>query len=224
MLTSPTFLSRRKGWAGFRHIDEDRLDYRHVGSDRHAVIEEAGVIEPAVPVVDVLLVEGPADALWDAALDLPLDIGGVGSRTRHPAPRQTAGSSPCRSRGRPRHHRRIGSRNPERAADVNRGSGTDQPWRRASATQLIRITIAGSLIPAARAYYEWCPMPSAPRVSAVREFSAKLPLMQRPDDRCSQRPLSLLRGEFEGRSCTAQTPRHCHSATGQSQGPRAHPM
>ncbi len=31
----------------------------------------------ALGVVDVFLVEGPADAVGDAALDLPLDIGGV---------------------------------------------------------------------------------------------------------------------------------------------------
>src|SRR5207302_1609679 len=47
------------------------------GGYRDAVIEEAGVIEPAVLVVDVFLVERPADPLGDAALDLALDIRGV---------------------------------------------------------------------------------------------------------------------------------------------------
>ncbi len=56
---------------------QDRLDHRHVGGDRHAVVEEAGNVEPAIPVIDVFLVQGPADALRDAALDLAFDIGGV---------------------------------------------------------------------------------------------------------------------------------------------------
>jgi hypothetical protein len=60
-----------------RDLDEDRLDHRHVGRDRHPVVEEAGVVEPAIAIVDVFLVERPADALRDAALDLALDIGGV---------------------------------------------------------------------------------------------------------------------------------------------------
>jgi hypothetical protein len=60
-----------------RVLDHDRLDHRQVGGDRHAVIEEARVIEPAVLVVDVFLVERPADPLLDAALDLALDIARV---------------------------------------------------------------------------------------------------------------------------------------------------
>jgi hypothetical protein len=39
-----------------RYLDEDRLDHRNVGGDRHAEVEEPGVVEPTVPIVDVLLV------------------------------------------------------------------------------------------------------------------------------------------------------------------------
>ena len=56
------------------HLDHDGLDHRQVAGDRHAVVEEARVIELAVGVEDALLVDGPADALGDAALDLALDV------------------------------------------------------------------------------------------------------------------------------------------------------
>jgi len=46
-----------------RHLDEDRLDHRHVGGDRDPIIEEAGIIEAPVLVVDVLLVERPAQPM-----------------------------------------------------------------------------------------------------------------------------------------------------------------
>src|ERR1041385_3941286 len=59
------------------HLDEDRVDHRHVGSDRHAVVEEARIFEAAILVVDIFLVERPADALCDTALHLPFDIGGM---------------------------------------------------------------------------------------------------------------------------------------------------
>src|SRR6266478_677228 len=58
------------------YLDEDRLDHRHVGGNRDAIIEESGIIEAPV------LVERPADALRDTALDLPLDIGGVARSPR----------------------------------------------------------------------------------------------------------------------------------------------
>ena len=74
--TSPTPRAPN-GWRGFGVLDHDRLDHRQVGGDRHAVVEEARVIEAPVLVVDVFLVERPADALGHAALDLALDIGGV---------------------------------------------------------------------------------------------------------------------------------------------------
>src|SRR5262249_35206232 len=45
-----------------------------VRRDRHAVIEEARILQPSLVVVDVLLVERPADALGHAALHLALDI------------------------------------------------------------------------------------------------------------------------------------------------------
>jgi len=59
------------------HLDDLGVDHRHVGRHRHAVVEVSRVFEAPLLVVDVFLVERPADALRDPALDLPLDIGGV---------------------------------------------------------------------------------------------------------------------------------------------------
>ena len=58
-------------------FDQHRVDHRQVRRDGHAVVEEARVLEAPVLVVDIFLVEGPADALRDAALQLALDIGGM---------------------------------------------------------------------------------------------------------------------------------------------------
>ena len=56
---------------------QDRVDHRQVGADRDAVVEKAGVLQPPVLAVDILLVERPADALRRTALELALDIGRV---------------------------------------------------------------------------------------------------------------------------------------------------
>ena len=69
--------ARAERMARVRHLDQDRLDHRQVGGHRAAVVEEARVIHLAVLVVDVLLVQRPADALRDAALDLALDVARV---------------------------------------------------------------------------------------------------------------------------------------------------
>src|SRR5207248_8696627 len=45
--------------------------------NRHAVVEEAWIFEAAVLVVDIFLVERPANALGDPALHLAFDIAGV---------------------------------------------------------------------------------------------------------------------------------------------------
>src|SRR5258708_38167303 len=60
-----------------RHLDHDGVDHRQVRTHRHAVVEEAGVIDLALLVVDVFLVQRPADALADPALQLAFDIGGM---------------------------------------------------------------------------------------------------------------------------------------------------
>ena len=62
------------------HLDQDGLDHRQVGGDRHAVVEEARILELALGVVDVLLVQRPADALHGAALELALDVGRMDRR------------------------------------------------------------------------------------------------------------------------------------------------
>src|SRR5262245_30889599 len=60
-----------------RHLYDDGFDHRQIGGHRHAIVEEARIIELAVAGEDALLVERPADALHDAALDLPLHIAGM---------------------------------------------------------------------------------------------------------------------------------------------------
>ena len=67
--------AKRMPWV--RHLDQDRVDHRQVGADRYAVVEEAGVLQAAVLVVDVFLIERPADALRHTALHLPLNIRGM---------------------------------------------------------------------------------------------------------------------------------------------------
>src|ERR1700730_6464965 len=61
--------------ARVRVLDDHGVDHRHVGRDRTAVVEKPGVLEAALLVVDVLLIERPADALGYTALDLALDVG-----------------------------------------------------------------------------------------------------------------------------------------------------
>ena len=56
------------------HLNQHGIDHRQIERRRHAVVEEAGVGHDALFVVDVLLIEGPADALHGAALHLPLHI------------------------------------------------------------------------------------------------------------------------------------------------------
>ena len=65
------------GMAGIRHLDHHRVDHRQVEAGRHPVVEEAGVGHLALVVVDVLLVQRPADALHGPALHLPLDVAGM---------------------------------------------------------------------------------------------------------------------------------------------------
>ena len=69
--------ARAERMARVRHLDQDRLDHGQVGRHWAAVVEEARVIHLAVLVVDVLLVQRPADALHGAALDLPLHVARV---------------------------------------------------------------------------------------------------------------------------------------------------
>src|SRR5262245_7488255 len=56
------------------HLDDHGIDHRQVGSHGYAIIEEAWVLQLAIFSVDVLLVEGPADTLGDAALVLALHV------------------------------------------------------------------------------------------------------------------------------------------------------
>ena len=74
--TSPTPRTP-KGCRGFGTLDDHCIDQWQVGRDRHAIIKKPRVIETALLVVDVLLVERPADPLGDAALDLALYRAGM---------------------------------------------------------------------------------------------------------------------------------------------------
>ena len=65
------------GCRGIRHLDDHRVDHREIRRHRHAVVEEARVLDHAVLVEDVLLVERPADPLDRATLHLTLDIARV---------------------------------------------------------------------------------------------------------------------------------------------------
>ncbi len=55
-------------------LEDHRIEHGQVGAHRHAVVEEARVIELAVLVEDVFLAQRPTDPLGGAALDLAFDI------------------------------------------------------------------------------------------------------------------------------------------------------
>ena len=76
MFTSPTPFAPY-GWVGFGTSTRIALDHRQVGRDRAAIIQEARVIELTFGVVDIFLVQRPADALHDAALDLAFHVAGM---------------------------------------------------------------------------------------------------------------------------------------------------
>src|SRR5262245_43365648 len=67
--------------ARVRHLDDHGVDHGQIGGDRHAIVEEAWVLQLAVAAVDVLLVERPADALRHAALELAFDVARVDGTT-----------------------------------------------------------------------------------------------------------------------------------------------
>ena len=64
-----------------RHFDQDCIDHRHVRGYRHAIVEEAGVLQASFLVVDVFLVQRPTDTLHRAALQLTFDIGRMNGGT-----------------------------------------------------------------------------------------------------------------------------------------------
>src|SRR5262249_23503374 len=68
----PRRARHRDGLIG--HFHDHRIDHRQVGGDGNAVIEEAGVLQPAILAVDVFLVDRPADALGSTALILAFDL------------------------------------------------------------------------------------------------------------------------------------------------------
>ena len=63
--------------AGVGDLDDHSVDHRQVQSGGHAVVQERGVQHLALLVEEILLVQGPADALDRPTLHLSLDIAGV---------------------------------------------------------------------------------------------------------------------------------------------------
>src|SRR5262249_39604152 len=59
------------------HFDDDGFDHRQIQTGGHTVVEEAGVQHASFLVIDVFLVQSPANALNDAALHLPFDVARV---------------------------------------------------------------------------------------------------------------------------------------------------
>ncbi len=59
------------------HLDDHCVDHREIRRHRHAVVEEARVLDHTVLVEDVLLVERPSDPLGRTALHLALDVARV---------------------------------------------------------------------------------------------------------------------------------------------------
>ena len=62
------------GMIPIRHLDHDRIDHRDIESHRHPVVEETRIAHPAVLVVDILLIQRPADPLHHPSLHLALDV------------------------------------------------------------------------------------------------------------------------------------------------------
>ena len=65
------------GMTGVRHFDNHRVNHRQVQAGGHPVVEETGVSHSTLGGVEILLVQGPADALHRGALDLSLDKVGM---------------------------------------------------------------------------------------------------------------------------------------------------
>ena len=68
-----------------RDLHDDGIDHGDVGADRDAVVEEPGVLKPSLSVIDVLLVQGPADDPANGtALHLPFHVGSDAPPSRRP--------------------------------------------------------------------------------------------------------------------------------------------
>ena len=133
------------------------LDARHVERGRQQVVHERGVQQLAVLVEDQLLVEGVADALRDAAVDLPFDDQRIDARGRSRGPRRSAGSRTSKvSRIDLDDHRvHAARRGAARGAEVGGGLEARLGARRDRAAQRIRAAAparrARSRAPARRA-------------------------------------------------------------------------
>ena len=135
------------GMARVRHLDDHRVDHRQVGGHRHAVVEEARVLQLAVVAVDVLLVERPADALRHAALVLALDVarvdGAAGILDRRVAQdRDLAGLGVDLDVG------DVGGEARRRAVRVDARVAGDRPAGLAGDRRRCRVSVIGLCLPA----------------------------------------------------------------------------
>jgi len=67
--------SVRVAWVS--HLHDDGIDHRQVQAGWHSVVQEGGVLHPAIGVVEVFFIQSPADSLHHATLHLSFDIAGV---------------------------------------------------------------------------------------------------------------------------------------------------
>jgi len=65
----------RVAWVS--HLHDDGIDHRQVQAGWHSVVQEGGVLHPAIGVVEVFFIQSPADSLHHATLHLSFDIAGV---------------------------------------------------------------------------------------------------------------------------------------------------
>ena len=56
------------------HLNNDCIDHRDVGTNRHSVIEEPSILQTALVIIDIFLVKSPTDALHCTALVLALNV------------------------------------------------------------------------------------------------------------------------------------------------------
>jgi hypothetical protein len=67
---------------GVGDFKDHRVNEGQIRANRNAVIEEARILQAAIPPIDIFFIEGPADALRRSALILAFHIGGVNGLAR----------------------------------------------------------------------------------------------------------------------------------------------
>ena len=60
-------------------LHHNGLDHGQIQRGGHTIVQQAGIDQMALVVVDILFIQGPTDSLNDTALDLALHIAGMDS-------------------------------------------------------------------------------------------------------------------------------------------------